>query len=89
MPVSSGQVTVGTVATLIDTTDVMPWRLQVNNNDNTDTVFLGGANVTTTNGMAVQKLEHQVFEMSPLDRVYAVSTKAGHTISFIKITQHR
>ena len=89
MAVSSGQVSIGTAATLIDTTDVMPWRLQINNNDNTDTVFLGGPDVTTTNGMAVQKLEHQVFEMSPLDRLYAVSTKTGHTISFIKMTNNR
>lgn len=89
MPVSSGQVTVGTAATLIDTTDVMPWQLQIANNDNTATVFLGGADVTTTNGMAVQKLEHQIFEMSPGDRLYAVSSQSGHTVSYIKMTKNR
>jgi hypothetical protein len=89
MPVTSGQVTVGTAATLIDTTDVMPWELQVNNNDNTDAVFLGGAAVTTTTGMLVQKLEHQTFPMGPGDRMYAVSTKAGHVLSYVKITQPR
>lgn len=89
MPVTSGQVTVGTAATLIDTTDVMPWRLQVNNDDNTDTVFLGGSAVGTATGMKVEKLEHLTFEMSPGDRMYAVSTKAGHQISFLKLTRNR
>lgn len=89
MPVTSGQVTVGTAATVIDTTDVMPWRLQINNDDNTDTVFIGGATVGTATGMQVQKLEHQSFEMSPGDRMYAVSSKAGHKISFLKITRDR
>lgn len=89
MPVTSGQVPVGTVATLIDTTDVMPFELQIANNDNTDTVYLGGPSVTTSNGMAVQKLEHQVFRLAPGDRLYAVSSKTGHTISFVKTTRDR
>lgn len=89
MPVSSGQVTVGTAATLIDTTDVMPFHLQIANNDNTDTVFLGGAGVTPTTGMALQKLEHVNFDMNPLDRMYAVSTKSGHALSWVKSTKIR
>lgn len=89
MPISSGQVTVGTAATVIDSTDVMPWQLQVANNDNTDTVYLGGPDVTPTNGVAVQKLEHLVFPMGPGDRMYVVSTKAGHVVSYSKITQSR
>ena len=89
MAVSSGKVTVGTAATLIDTTDVMPWHIQVANNDNTDTVFLGGPDVTATTGMALQKLEHVSFDMQPLDRLYAVSSKSGHTVSWIKMTKIR
>jgi len=89
MAFTSGKVTVGTAATLVDTTDVMPWQLQIANNDNTDTVFIGGAGVTPTTGMAVQKLEHLVFDMSPLDRLYAVSTKSGHVISWVKSTKVR
>jgi hypothetical protein len=89
MPVTSGQVTVGTAATLIDTTDVMPFQIQIANNDNTDTVFIGGAAVTTSNGMAIQKLEHQIFDLQPLDRLYAVSSKAGHVISWVKVTKAR
>jgi len=89
MPVTSGQVTVGTAPTVIDTTDVMPWRLQVNNDDNTDAVYLGGPTVGTATGMKVEKLEHLTFEMSPGDRMYAVSGKTGHALSFLKITRDR
>ena len=87
MAVSSGKVTVGTAATLVDTTDNMPWHIQIANNDNTDTVFLGGPDVTPTTGMALQKLEHVSFDMQPLDRLYAVSSKTGHTVSWIKMTK--
>lgn len=89
MPITSGQVSVGTAATPINTTDNMPWQLQIANNDNTDTVFVGGPGVTPATGMAVQKLEHQIFPMNPLDQMYCVSTKAGHNISFLKITKLR
>ena len=89
MALTSGQVTVGTAATLIDTTDVMPWTLRIHNNDNTDAMFIGGPTVTTTTGMKLEKLEELELQMQPNDRVYAVSSKAGHVISFIKITKIR
>lgn len=89
MAVESGRVTIGTAATLIDTTDVMPWRLEIHNDDNTDAVYIGGSAVGTATGMQLQKLEHLVLDMNPLDRVYAVSSKAGHSISFLKITKVR
>jgi len=89
VPISSGKITVGTAATLVDTTDIMPWQLQIANNDNTDAVFVGGPGVTPTTGMAVQKLEHLVFDMAPLDRMYAVSGKAGHVVSWVKSTKVR
>ena len=89
MALTSGQVTVGTAATLINTTDVMPWTLRIHNNDNTDAMFIGGPTVTTTTGMKLEKLEELELQMQPLDRVYAVSSKAGHVLSFIKITKIR
>lgn len=87
--ITSGQVAVGTAATLIDTTDVMPWRLRVHNNDNTDAVYIGGPSVTTANGMKLEKLQEVVLEMAPNDRAYAISSKTGHTVSFLKMTQGR
>ena len=83
MPLSSGQVSVGTAATEIPATCVMPFSLEVHNDDNSDDLFIGGADVTTTNGMRVNKLEQLRVDLSPLDKLYAVSSKTGHALSYI------
>ena len=85
--ISSGQVSVGTAATAIDATAQMPFKLHVHNDDNSDAVYLGGAGVTTSTGMQLVKLESFVFDMYPGEILYAVSTKAGHTVSFLKQQQ--
>jgi len=87
MALESGKVTVGTAATIIPSTCVMPWKLEVHNDDNTDDLFLGGPGVTTTTGMKLNKLERIDLELAPLDYVYAVSSKAGHSVSYIKFTR--
>jgi hypothetical protein len=84
MAISSGQLTIGTTATIIDGTFNSNFRLIVHNNDNTDAVYIGGPDVTTANGLVVKKEESIQLEMNPLESVYAVSGKAGHTISYLK-----
>jgi len=85
MPLSSGSVAVGTAATEIPVTSVNPFLLEVHNNDNTDEVYLGGPGVTTANGLLLDKLESIKFEMTPGDRMFCVSTKTGHTVSWLAI----
>lgn len=87
MPITSGQLAVGTVATAIPETCTMPFRLEVHNDDNTDDLYLGGPGVTTSTGMKVNKLEQLQVRMAPLDKIYAVSTKAGHQVSYIAFRQ--
>lgn len=84
MAISSGQLTIGTTATIIDGTYNSNFRLIVHNNDNTDAVYLGGPDVTIINGLVLQKEETLQLEMNPLESVFAVSGKAGHTISYLK-----
>jgi hypothetical protein len=84
MAISSGVMTVGTVPSIIDGTFNSNFRLIIHNNDNTDAVYLGGSNVTTTTGLLVNKEQTIQLEMNPLESVYAVSAKAGHTISYLK-----
>ena len=84
MAISSGVMSVGTTASIIDGTSNSNFRLIIHNNDNTDAVYIGGSNVTTANGLAVQKEQTIQLEMNPLESVYAVSGKAGHTISYLK-----
>ena len=83
MPVGSGRIAVGTAATEIPETCVMPFSIQLHNDDSTDEVFIGGPDVTTTTGMQVNKLENLRLDLNPLDRVYAISTKTGHNLSYV------
>lgn len=84
--ISSGQTAIGTVATAIDGVSTNPTRITIQNIDNTDTLFLGGAAVTTTSGLGLLKLETIQFDLQPLEQLYAVSTKAGHIISWLRQT---
>ena len=87
MALLSGVLSVGTVATVLPATCVMPFRLEVKNNDNTDAVFIGGPGVTVANGLRLAKEERIELTLAPLDRLYAVSTKSGHSISWLRFTQ--
>ena len=84
MALSSGTNTVGTTATLIDGNSVMPLRLLVHNNDNTDAVYLGGKTVTTTTGLMLDKGIILEIILNPLEELYAISTKAGHVVSYLR-----
>jgi hypothetical protein len=87
MALSSGHVSVGTAATVVPVSSVNPYELHVHNNDNSDDLFIGGAAVTTTTGLVLEKLESVTLLMRPADRLYAISTKSGHTISYLAITK--
>jgi hypothetical protein len=87
MAISTNRLTVGTVATIVDGTYNSNFRLVIHNNDNTDAVYIGGPDVTITNGLVLQKEETIQLQMNPLESIYAVSGKAGHTISYLKQVQ--
>lgn len=86
MAISNGQVAIGTVATAIDGVHNNPARIYIHNADNTQAVYIGGPDVTSANGMIIEKLETIEFDLEPLDQLFAVSTKLGHTISWIRLT---
>jgi hypothetical protein len=86
MALASGTVAVGTAATQINGASANPMKLHISNNDNTDTVYLGAQEVTINNGLVLQKLERIVFELNAGERIFAVSSKAGHIISYITQT---
>ncbi len=54
--------------------------------DNTQAVYIGGEGVTPLNGMIIEKLDTLQFTLNPLEQIYAVSTKLGHTISYLRQT---
>ena len=84
MAISSGAITVGTVPSIIDGTYNSNFRIMVHNNDNTDAVYLGGPDVSVATGFKLDKGIILQLEMNPLESVYAISGKAGHTISYLK-----
>lgn len=84
--ITSGQTSIGTAATAIDSASTNPTRLTIHNNDNSDALYIGDSNVTTTTGLQLLKLESYQLELQPLEQIYAVSTKAGHVISWMRQT---
>jgi hypothetical protein len=85
--VKSGQIAVGTTATEIPVTCKQPFRIQVKNLDNTDEIFIGDMSVTTTTGIRLDKEERIEFFLAPFDKLFVVSTKAGHNVGFILFSQ--
>ena len=86
MALASGTVAVGTAATQVNGASANPIKLHISNNDNTDALYLGGEAVTITTGLVLGKLERIYFELNPGERIYAVSSKAGHVLSWISQT---
>jgi hypothetical protein len=84
MPIISGQVTVGTAATLVDGTSTSDFRLTIHNMNNDDGIFIGGPGVTITNGMQLLKLETLQLDMSPMTELYAVANKENLKLGFLK-----
>ena len=82
----SGRNSIGTAATPIDGIYQGYANLTIHNDDNTDAVYIGGPGVTPATGLTLQKEQTIQFEISPLEQLFAVSTKAGHTISFLRQT---
>ena len=83
MPIQTGQVSVGTAATRLLGTSGNWGHVILQNNDNTDAVYIGGTGVTTSTGLALQKLEHNDFDIMPATELYAVSSKNGHVLSYL------
>jgi hypothetical protein len=84
MAISSGQVEVGLEPTLIDGTYNSNFRLVLQNMNNDDTIFLGDENVTAATGLQLLKFETLTLEMNPLESIYAISTKAGLKLGYLK-----
>ena len=84
--ISNGQVSIGTAASAIDGVWQNPSRITIHNLDNTDAVFLGNQTVTITNGLELMKQATLQFDLEPLEQLYAVSSKTGHKISWLRQT---
>jgi hypothetical protein len=86
MPISSGQITVGTTRVQIDGTSASVYRLHIHNNDNQVNLYLGGSDVTTSNGLILEKTDSTEIQVSPGDSVWVVSSSNNHLVSYLKVT---
>lgn len=85
--ISSGVTIVGTVPSLIDGLSVNPFRIHLHNNDNVEAIYIGGVDVTVATGLKLLKEDSIELIINPLEALYAISTKAGHSISWLKQTE--
>lgn len=86
MALASGTVAIGTAALQVNGASANPIKLHISNMDNTDTVYLGAEGVTVGSGLALAKLERIFFDLNPGERIFAVSSKTGHTLTWISQT---
>ena len=87
MAIESGQLVVGTTRVKVPVTCVMPWRLEIKNADNSNDLFIGNSDLTTSTGMRLGKLERISLSLAPGDFVYLVSAKAGHNVAYVQFSQ--
>jgi hypothetical protein len=86
MAISSGQITVGTTRVQIDGTSASVYKLHIHNNDNQINLYLGGSDVTTANGLILEKTDSTEIQVSPGDAVWVVSSSTNHLVSYLKVT---
>lgn len=85
--ISSGTQTVGLTRVSIDGIAAGPCKIKIRNNDTTKTLYIGGPNVTTSNGLGIDKLTTTDFDLPAGEQLYMVSSEAGHSISWLRIVQ--
>jgi len=79
----SGQMSVGTAPSRVDGISNNPVVLHIHNNDNSDNLYIGNENVTTTTGMILTKLNSIEMTMHQGNTVWLVSNKNNHVASWI------
>lgn len=82
--ITTGQASVGLSATPIDGISTTESKITIHNNDNSTDIWIGGSDVTPANGLLLLKEQSYQFNLMPLELIYAVSTKTGHIISWMK-----
>ena len=84
MALSNGVVSVSTATpTALNGASANPIKLHIANNDGTDTVYLGGSDVTVATGYNLTNKERVVFELNPGEQVFAIASKNNHEVSYI------
>ena len=85
--ISSGSQVIGITSVAIDGITASPCVIYIRNNDSTKTLYIGNGNVTTANGLPIDKLSTQSFNLPAGEQLHMVSSDTGHTVSWLRIVQ--
>jgi len=84
MALTTSQVTVTTNATLLVSIENNPILVHLHLHDNTDNVYIGNSNVTTSTGLRLVKQDSFEIQLSPGSALYAIITTGTATVSIAK-----
>ena len=76
MTIATAQYTLGTARIMIAGPDDSAQRVTVHNSESGQQVFLGGSDVTTSNGVHLDGKETRQITLNPGEALYGVSTAA-------------
>lgn len=85
--ITSGSQVIGTTPASIDGITASPCVIYIRNNDSTKTLYIGNGNVTTANGLPIDKLSTQSFNLPAGEQLHMVSSDTGHNVSWLRIVQ--
>jgi hypothetical protein len=83
MALTSSQVLVTTSPTLLVSGKSNPQHVHMHLHDNTDNVYLGNSNVTTSTGMRLIKQDSFEITLLPANNLYGIITTSTATVSII------
>jgi hypothetical protein len=78
--ISTAQITVGTARVLLAAADDSGQRVTVHNDDSAQQVFLGGSDVTTSNGIHLDGKEERQITLNPGESLYGIASNS-HVVS--------
>lgn len=85
MAITSGQITVGLTPSAIDGVFTNPYHLHIHNNEQTKNLFIGGPNVTITNGLQLSGGDSLEVTIAPNDQLFVVSDSGTHLVSWLRM----
>ena len=77
MTMTTAQVSVTTTATLLCAANAMSQRVTVHNNENSQQIFLGNSDVTTSTGIHLDGKEERQIILNPGEGLWGVSANTN------------
>ena len=76
MTIATAQITVGTARVLLAAADDSAQRVTVHNNESGQQVFLGGSDVTTSNGVHLDGKQERQITLTPGESLYGIASNS-------------